>query len=297
MKTQIARFLQKLGGYIVRPNLPKQMEIPDMRTAPAAKAAMVTQFGELQKAAISGSTLPKLQDCGFRVFSQFEEDGLLLYLAAVLEIEHKIFVDIGSSSGINSNCANLALNLGWHGLFIDGDENAIQHGKEFYSKHPDTELYPPIFQSAFITAENINQLVGDSGFNGPVGVVSIDIDGNDYWVWKALETISPSIVVIETHSEFGLDNIVVPYNPEYFYPGKHPQYHGASPVAMVNLGKRKGYRLVGANRFGFNLFFVRNDVFPERVPEVQVESILRHQRYFERLKLADPIKEWEYLNP
>jgi hypothetical protein len=170
-------------------------------------------------------------------------------------LEPKIFVDIGSSDGINSNCANLALNLGWHGLFIDGDEKAISSGRNFYAQHRDTFLYPPVLKNAFITAENINELIQESGINGDVAIVSIDLDGNDCWIWKALHPVRPAVVLIETHIEFGMRNIAVPYDKDYFYPGRHPQYHGASPVAMHSLAAKKGYRLVGANRFGFNFIF------------------------------------------
>ncbi len=78
------------------------------------------------------------------------------------------------------------------------------------------------------------------------------------------------MVIIETHNEFGLNNIVVPYDPDYFYPGKHPVYHGASPVAMTRLAKRKGYRLVGANELGFNFIFIKNGIAEDQIPEVQL---------------------------
>jgi hypothetical protein len=293
MKKIFRNLLRVAGFHMVRPYIPKSH---DPRTSSATKVALVEQFNRLSVAARSNQVLPRFSDCGFRIFSQFEEDGLLLYLAAVLEIQNKTFIDIGAANGIASNCSNLALNLGWHGLFIDGSVAAIQDGKEFYSKHPDTELYPPVFKSGFVTAENINELITKSGFKGAVGVVSIDIDGNDCWVWKSLQAVDPAIVVIETHIEFGEQNIAVPYDPDYVYPGKHPQYHGASAAAMVRLGKSKGYRLVGANRFGFNLFFVRNDIFPERVPEVAAESILTHPRYFERLQLTADVKNWDFVS-
>ena len=87
-----------------------------------------------------------------------------------------------------------------------------------------------------ITAENINELVTEAGFSGNIGVCSIDIDGNDCWVWKALHVVSPAVVVIETHIEFGMQNIAVPYDRDYHYPPvKHPDYHGASAGAMHSL--------------------------------------------------------------
>jgi hypothetical protein len=101
--------------------------------------------------------------------------------------------------------------------------------------------------------------------------------------------------MIETHSEFGMENIVVPYDPNYFYPGKHPDYHGASPIAMTYLAKKKGYRLVGANDLGFNLIFVKNGLADNLIPEVPVHSILQHPSAKEDFKKFDAIKDWDYL--
>ena len=90
-------------------------------------------------------------------------------------------------------------------------------------------------------------------------------------------------------------NIVVPYDPNYFFPGKHPVYHGASPIAMNNLAKQKGYRLVGANDLGFNLIFVKNGLADIELPEVSVESVLKHPSVKESWSRFEPIKDWEFL--
>lgn len=239
--------------------------------------------------------VPPLKDTGFRVFSQYEEDGKLLFILSIIGMENKTFVEIGSDDGINSNCANLALNFGYHGLFLDGNPRSIKRGRRFYAKYPHPWMYAPKFTCAKVTAENINTLVSDAGLKGDIDVLSIDIDGNDYWVWKALEAVSPNVVIIETHVEFGMRNIVVPYDPDYFFPGKHPVYHGASPVAMVNLAKSKGYRLVGANELGFNLIFVKNGMGDALLPEVEVESVLQHPSVKESWKRFEPIKDWEFI--
>jgi hypothetical protein len=269
----------------------------DPRTSPATKLAVAAFHGEWRARARRGEPLPPGLGAGARIFSQFEEDGLLLYLDAVLELEQHSFVDIGAADGINSNCANLALNLGWHGLFIEGSPPLVDRGRKFYQEHPDTQLWPPVFVQAFITRENINQLILDTGFSGPIGIMSIDIDGNDYWVWEAVNAVDPAVVMIETHIEFGMRNIVVPYDPQHVYPGKHPDYFSASPVAMVRLAGRKGYRLVGANRYGFNLIFVKRGLHEDRVPEVSLESVLTHPRYRARLDRFEAIKDWKYETP
>ncbi|MEM3580577.1 MAG: hypothetical protein QXQ64_04850 [Candidatus Bathyarchaeia archaeon] len=92
-----------------------------------------------------------------------------------------------------------------------------------------------------------------------------------------------------------MNPIVVPYDKDYVCPGKHPDYHGASPVAMEKLAKKKGYRLIGANRYGFNTIYMKNGIGEDIFPAVSVESILQHPRNAERQKLFEPIKDWEYI--
>lgn len=266
------------------------------RFSPEVQISQRQLFLNYQNWKKSGN-LPAFNDTGFRVFSQFEEDGKLLFILSIIGMRTKTFIEIGSDDGINSNCANLVLNFGYRGLFLDGNPTSIKRGRKFYSKYPHSWMYPPTFTCAKVKAENINKLVQDAGLSGEVDVMSVDIDGNDYWVWKALEVASPNVVIIETHIEFGMNNIVVPYDPEYFYPGKHPVYHGASPIAMVNLARKKGYRLVGANDLGFNFIFVKNGLGEEELPEVPVESVLTHPSVKESWKKFEPIKDWEFLSP
>jgi len=264
--------------------------------SPSLKVISVQLFTYYETLVRRGLPVPSIFDTGFRIFSQFDEDGILLFLFAVLGTKSKTFVDIGSGDGvIGSNCANLAINFGWHGLFIDGEQRRIDQGIEFYSRHPDTWAHSPKFVCAMVNGENVNTVIQGSGFGGKVDLLSIDIDGNDYWVWDALECIQPRVVIVETHVEFGYRDIVVPYDPNYVYPGLHPDYHGASPVAMVKLANRKGYRLVGSNRLGFNTIYIRNEEGADVVPTVSVEAILRHPRNAERFKLFEAIKEWEYV--
>jgi hypothetical protein len=265
----------------------------DQRTTPAAKIGQL-QLWHYYRAQIEAGRAPKLHETGFRCFSQFEEDGKILFIMAVLGIQEGVFLDLGSADGVNSNCANLALNFGWRGFFFDGNESNIARGRAFYESHPDTWAYPPVFVCAMINRENINQLLTKTSVPPEIDFISIDIDGNDYWVWDALSVTTPKVVIIETHIEFGMNDIVVPYDKDYVYPGRHPDYHGASPVAMEKLARRKGYRLVGANRYGFNTIYVREGLAP-MLPSVSVDSILSHPRNMQRAVLFEPIKDWEYV--
>jgi hypothetical protein len=258
------------------------------------------QIGQIQlvqsyKKALINNLLPKLSETGFSVFSQFEEDGMLLYLFSIIGMDNKQFVEIGSNDGINSNCANLFFNFGWYGLFIDSDKWSINRGKRFYKKYPNPWQYKPTFCCSKVSRENINQIIQENNFSGTIGLLSIDIDGNDYWIWDALTVVEPLVVIIETHNEFGLRDIVVPYDPDSQLSKKHPLYHGASPVAMVKLAKRKGYRLVGANNLGFNFIFIKDGIADNFIPEVSVESLLKHPSVAEGQKLFDEIKDWHYL--
>ena len=264
----------------------------DPRTTPANKIGQL-QLWDYYRTQIEAGRAPKLCETGFRCFSQFEEDGKILFIMAALGIQEGIFLDLGSADGVNSNCANLALNFGWRGTFVDGNEENITKGRSFYENHPDTWAYPPAFVCAMITRENINQVLTEASVPPEIDLMSIDIDGNDYWVWDAISVTSPKAVIIETHIEFGMNNIVVPYDKDYVYPGRHPDYHGASPVAMERLARRKGYRLVGANRLGFNTIYVRQGLAPT-LSSVSVENILSHPRNKERAALFEPIKDWKY---
>jgi hypothetical protein len=239
--------------------------------------------------------VPALKDTGYSVFTQFEEDGMLVFLFAVLGTTNKTFIEIGSDDGVNSNAANLILNFGWNGLFIDGNERSVRRGRHFYGKYPTHWAWPPKFVCTKVTRENINSVIEAAGFSGEVDLLCIDIDGNDYWIWEALEVVRPRVVMIETHVEFGYHNIVVPYDPDYFYPGKHKDYHGASPVAMNRLAGKKGYRLVGANAYGFNTIYVRNDLAKELLPEVSVESVLQHPATIESFRLFEAVKDHPYV--
>ncbi len=229
-----------------------------------------------------------LSTAGFRVFSQFEEDGKILFILSVIGTGSSTFIEIGSDDGLNSNCANLAINFGWNGLFIDSNSRSISRGRYFYKHYPHPYGSKPSFLHSKVSRENINDLIEQCGFAGEVDLLSIDIDGNDYWIWDAIHVVNPKIVIIETYINYGKRNIVAPYDPNYSFPGQHPQYHGASPVAMVKLGHKKGYRLIGANQLGFNFIFLRNDLGGNILPEVTIDDVLIHPSCKKDELLMDP---------
>jgi hypothetical protein len=200
-----------------------------------------------------------LNDHEFKVYSQWGEDGIIDYLIRNVEIENNIFVEFGVGNYLESNTRYLLINKNWSGLVIDGDSKNIS----FIKSDPIYWRQDLKADCAFITKDNINELLEKHAIMGDIGLLSIDIDGNDYWVWKEIDVISPRIVVIEYNYRFGADNAVtIPYDPHFVRQKAHYSmiYFGASLPALVSLGKKKGYSFIGCNSNGLNAFFVRTDV-------------------------------------
>lgn len=217
--------------------------------------------------------LPKLNDVGFRKYSQFEEDGMLLYIFSLIAPINRTCVEICAGNGRECMTGNLIINHGWWGHLFDGDERNVRDGKRFFSENKDTFLSPPKFTHSWITAENVNELLQKSGVTGPIDLLSLDIDGVDYWVWKAISVIEPQVVVCETHNQIPPDKaLTVPYDPQFAFESE--DFRSASLAAMCKLGKEKGYRLVGVHRFGFNAFFIRDGVAEDLFPEVTPASCM-----------------------
>lgn len=205
----------------------------------------------LQK--LQGKQLDKLSDASYDVFTYHGEDGILLYLLSQLKEVPAVFIDIGAGDCIKSNCANLVTHFGWSGTFIDKDKNQLSVGQRFYQASKAQGIR---FVETEVTVGNVNQLITEAAAHSNIGLLSIDIDGNDYWIWKAIDVMQPSIVLIEAKVEFGLHSLVVPYGPNN-HRSVNKEYNGASVEAIRKLGEAKGYKLVGANKQGYNLFFVR----------------------------------------
>ena len=252
----------------VRPN--EEFPLPE-RPGAATQLALMQSYRQL--AAVAPQKLPKLSEVGFRAFSQFEEDGILLYIFSLLGTTSRVCVEICAGNGTECNTTNLIINHGWWGHLFDGRERNVEAGKAFFGKHPDTYLYPPRFNHAWITAENVNDLISNSGAHGEIDLLSLDLDGVDYWIWKAITVIQPRVVVCEVHNPIPADKaITMPYQKDFIF--ESDDYRGASLAAMAKLGAVKGYRLVGVHRFGFNAFFIRDDIADPYFPAVSVASCL-----------------------
>jgi hypothetical protein len=195
----------------------------------------------------------------FKVSSQWGEDGIIEHLVQNVPIDRKIFVEFGVQDYREANTRFLLMNRNWSGLVMDGSPTNIAVIKQ----DPIYWRYNLKAASAFVTRENINDAIREQGIAGDIGLLSVDIDGNDYFVWDAIDCISSRIVVAEYNSLFGADAAVsVPYNPNFFRTKAHYSnlYWGCSLSALAHVGDKKGYELVGCNTAGNNAFFVRRDV-------------------------------------
>lgn len=223
--------------------------------------------------------LPKLEDTGFRVYSQNDEDGLLLYIFSLIGAVNKACVEIGFGSPYGANTTNLICNWGWTGLLVEGNERIVEQSRRFFESHKDTWVYPPKLVHAWVTAENVNGLIQENDITGEIDLFSLDIDGMDYWVWKSLGVIQPRVVVVEYQDIWGPEkSVTVPYKPDFVHPEGSFDYCGASLPAFVKLGREKGYRLVGCNRYGFNAFFVRNGIGEDALPEIKPDHCFKHPK-------------------
>jgi hypothetical protein len=193
---------------------------------------------------------PSFEDAQFSAFSQNGEDGILLLLFSLLGTTNRVCVELCAGDGIQCNTANLIVNHGWIGYLVDGKVENVREGNEFYSSNKNTTLCPPVFQDSWITRDNINDLVSDWKIDGEIDLLSLDMDGNDYWILEALSVISPRVIILEYQPAFGPDESVTQRYQENFVfnkvkvPGTLPRC-GASLAALQKLAKRKGYRLVG----------------------------------------------------
>lgn len=221
-----------------------------------------------------------LAEVEFKVFSQFGDDGIIQWLTGHLDIEHRFFIEFGVENYRESNTRFLMMNDNWSGYVMDGSPAAVQEivASEYYWRHDLRAV------SVFVDRENISGLISAAGFPNELGLLHIDVDGNDYWIWKALDQVRPVIAVIEYNSVFGPDRpITIPYQNNFIRNSAHFSnlYWGTSLGALYRLAMDKGYRFVGCNSAGNNAYFVRADKLNAVVREVSLEKGFVSSKYRE----------------
>lgn len=223
-------------------------------------------LGRVEARQLADRASSQLSDNEFRVFSQWGEDGIIQFLLRHIDIENKTFVEFGVEDYVEANTRFLLTNNNWTGLVIDSNGEGIERLRGSLLCWG----YGLKAAQSYITAENINEILKSNGFTGEIGLLSIDIDGNDYWVWRAIDVINPVIVIVEYNHRFGSDAAVtIPYDKDFQRGSGHPLiYFGASLRALCEVGASKGYAFVGCNSNGVNAFFVRRDKLPAQIKEL-----------------------------
>lgn len=217
----------------------------------------------------------------FKIFSQFGDDGIIQYLIKHIPIEKEIFIEFGVDNYLESNTRFLMMNNNWAGFVLDGSEQAMRSLKNqsWYWRYALTH------KAVFIDKENINELLASTGFSD-IGLLHIDLDGNDYHILAALDlsALNPSILILEYNSVFGKDRpITIPYNKEFLRTNAHYSnlYFGASLPALNHAASNKGYSLIGCNRAGNNAYFVRKSLLNGRIRELSIEEAFIESKFRE----------------
>lgn len=226
------------------------------------------------------SRLTSLRDAELRVFSQFGDDGIIHWLVHHLRPRLDTFVEFGVADYKESSTRLLLLRDNWRGLVMDGSEAnvaTIRTDRLYWRHHLDATC-------AFITRENINGLIRDAGIEGPIGLLHIDLDGNDYWVWECIHVVEPDIVIVEYNAVLGFDRpLSVAYDPAFRREVAHPSWllWGASLPALAYLATKKGYVLIGTNSAGNNAYFVKGALakdLPQPPPQEGARPRFRESR-------------------
>lgn len=240
-------------------NQRSQTNIMDMQQLVASYYMVWNQILERERQ--RSPTLPVLN--GQKSYSQNDEDGIIAEIFDRIGIARRRFFEIGSGNGMENNTL-FWLKQGWNGVWVDGGESNAQFIERYFSIPIDEQRLHFIHE--IITSENINQLVRSTPYaDQEIDLLSIDIDGNDYYIFEALNTLNARLVVIEYNARFPAPiKWRQPYAADYMWDGS--DWFGASLQSMCDLFKCKGYTLVSCNVTGANSFFVRDDLLGDHFP-------------------------------
>jgi hypothetical protein len=205
-----------------------------------------------------------LEKYGFKVYSQNDEDGIIEEIFKRIGTTNKEFVEFGVQNGLESN-GHYLLNKGWTGHWIEGNKSDCLEIQNLFA--PAISNGHLTITNAFITRENINDLITNVTGGGEIDFLSIDIDGNDYWVWQAITCVKPRVVCIEYNAQFPPTyEYVLPYDAKFVWIPDSDEF-GASLKSLEKLGNELGYQLVGTNLNGVNAFFVQKEITQDKFYE------------------------------
>lgn len=211
---------------------------------------------EIEK--LRSSAKNSLNRAEHKIYSQHGEDGIINEIFNRIGTTSKTFFEFGAGSGSENNTIALLIS-GWKGWWVDGGEYVDVYKRLYADSIKEKKLS---VGSYFISSKNINGIVSEMGIPKEIDLISIDIDGNDYYVWEALEVISPRVVVIEYNAAYLPGMHFLQDESESLWNGSN--FFGASLHTLNGLAKKKGYTLVCCDLIGANAFFVRNDLVSDK---------------------------------
>lgn len=249
------KFLQKMADSLVWRILGHSRVLQNLDESKLRHGTMLTWMLKHKMPHLS------LRASEFKVFSQHGEDGVIQYLLHLLPGIPDTFIEFGVQDYSESNTRFLLMHDNWRGLVIDGDAHAVNQIRKsyYYWQHDLTAVHH------FIMRESILPLIESNGFSENIGILSVDIDGNDYWILETIIGLKPAVLVVEYNSLFGPSRpISIPYQADFerYAADCSGLYFGASLSAFCHLASQHDYALVGCGRDGTNAFFVRRDLLP-----------------------------------
>ena len=269
---------------LLRENRSLHKETRDIIVNSKARINIGTQklLTQMYRERAGNGEILSFRDVGYSNYSQFNEDGVLEYIFALIGTTNKVIVEMCCGTGLECNAANLIINHGWSGLLFDGSEENIAYASQFFNRHL-SYFNRPKLKHAWITKNNFNDLMLENNIGGEIDVFSLDIDGNDYWLLKALEAITPRVIILEAHMHLGPDlEYTVPYSDDFVvgvhdFDGAPTRMHsGASVLAFKNICEEQGYRLIGKSGTPSpNIIFMENGIGEEYFPAIEVEDIFK----------------------
>ena len=251
----------------------------------------------------------------FSCYSQTTEDGVLLALLMAVGVTNKRGLEIAGGVGFENNLANLVVNFGFDAIFFDGNKDNHRCANRFFSTHTSTKgtfgtrRGFPIFRGDYVTRENFNGIIANqTGWSGDIDVFSLDMDSVDYWLWDALDVVNPRIVVVEIQELWGAhEKWTRPYRMDGATLSHRIPSMGASIGAFTYLAEKRGYRLVGCMKEGFNAFFVREDAVPGGIDAIfgkdkyDAEGCFGHASARWKMTLSDrrreAVQDYDWVNP
>jgi hypothetical protein len=253
-----------------------QLDLLSLRVDQAIEA-----LGRVESRQLSGERGP-LERHEFRVYSHAGEDGIIQFLVHNIPVPSRTFIEFGVEDYREANTRFLLSKDHWTGLVMDGSEANIERVRAdpLYWNSSLTAL------ATFVTRENVNEVITSAGFEGDLGLLSVDVDGNDYWIFDAISMVQPAIAVVEYNHRHGpTRSTTIAYDPGFVRRQTDASWlwSGASLKALVLAAERKSLAFVGCNSFGNNAFFVREDLLPAWLPRLTAEEGYVRGRFRESL--------------